>query len=402
MLSFEPYEDPAYFGILLLGLLPIMIMMLYGHRSRIYENIISLFFLFLTFGGPSWHEGAALIVYMVYETCLTYFYLHYRKNNNKSWVFYLTVFLAALPLATVKISQQTTSNIPSLIGFMGISYLTFRVVQTIMETRDGVLKKINWVTFLEFVLFFPTISSGPIDRYRRFEKDYRSIPKRDDYLEMLSKGIHYIFLGFLYKFILAYFFGTYLLPQVEAAAMHARGGFLDISWPLIGVMYTYSMDLFFDFAGYSLFAVGTSYVMGIKTPMNFNRPWQSHNFKEFWNRWHMSLSFWFRDYIYMRLLYTFMKNKTFKSMTTAANVTYVLNMMIMGFWHGVTWYYVTYGLFHGFGLVINDTWLKYKKKHRESIPSNWFTKGFSILLTANLVCFSFLIFSGFLNTLWFK
>ena len=141
--------------------------------------------------------------------------------------------------------------------------------------------------------------------------------------------------------------------------------------------------------------------MGIKTPMNFNRPWQSQNFKEFWNRWHMSLSLWFRDYIYMRLLLTFMKNKTFKSTTTAANVTYILNMVIMGFWHGVTWYYVTYGLFHGCALVISDTWLKYKKKHRQAIPHNLFTKWFAVFLTANLVCFSFLIFSGFLNTLWF-
>ncbi|BDR58125.1 D-alanyl-lipoteichoic acid biosynthesis protein DltB [Xylocopilactobacillus apicola] len=402
MIYFQPYENPSYFIVLFIALIPIIILILNGRRSRIYEAIISLFFLFLTFGGPSWHQGVALIIYTIYETVITFAYSSYRKKCNEGWIFYCAVILAILPLALVKISTATHNNVQTLIGFLGISYLTFRVVQTIMETRDGVIKDLDLMNFLQFLLFFPTISSGPIDRYRRFVKDYQNVPKRDEYLEMLQKGVHYIFLGFIYKFILAYIFGTLLLPGLKTAAMAARGNFLGISWPLVGVMYVYSADLFFDFAGYSLFAVGTSYFMGIKTPMNFNRPWQSPNIKEFWNRWHMSLSFWFRDYIYMRLLFMFMKKKTFKSRITAANVTYVLNMLIMGFWHGLTWYYITYGLFHGFAIVINDAWLRYKKKHREEIPQNRFTKYFAIFLTVNVVCFSFLIFSGFLNELWFS
>ena len=184
-------------------------------------------------------------------------------------------------------------------------------------------------------------------------------------------------------------------------AMHSRGGFMDLSWPVLGYMYAYSADLFFDFAGYSLFAVGTSYLMGIETPMNFKQPWRSPNIKDFWNRWHITLSFWFRDFIYMRLVFWFMKHRIFKSPRTTANVTYIINMLVMGFWHGVTWYYITYGLFHGVALVVNDAWLRYKKKHRASVPHNGFTQIFAIFLTANLVCFSFLIFSGFLNTLWF-
>ncbi|BDR56051.1 D-alanyl-lipoteichoic acid biosynthesis protein DltB [Xylocopilactobacillus apis] len=402
MIYFQPYENPMYFGVLFIALIPIIVLILNGRRSKIYESIISIFFLFLTFGGPSWNQGVALIIYTIYETVLTFAYSAYRKKANKSWIFYLAVFLAVLPLTLVKISTATHDQVQTLIGFLGISYLTFRVVQTIMETRDGVIKNLNLITFLQFLLFFPTISSGPIDRYRRFEKDYNRVPKQDEYLEMLKKGIHYIFIGFLYKFILAYITGTLMLPELKTMAMAQRGNFLGLSWPLLGVMYVYSADLFFDFAGYSLFAVGTSHILGINTPMNFNRPWQSLNIKDFWNRWHMSLSFWFRDYIYMRLLFMFMKKKTFKSRITAANVTYVLNMLIMGFWHGLTWYYITYGLFHGLAIVINDAWLRFKKKHQEQIPHNQFTKYFAIFLTANIVCFSFLIFSGFLNQLWFS
>lgn len=401
MIYFQPYENPLYFLILFLGLLPIMIGLLCGKRFRFYNSLITLFFLFLTFGGPSWKQGIALIVYTIYETALTFAYLFYRQRSNRSIVFYLAVLGAIAPLALVKIATAIHNQKLSLIGFLGISYLTFRVVQTIMETRDGVIKQLKLTQFLPFLLFFPTISSGPIDRYRRFIKDYERVLPRDEYLEMMKKGVHYIFIGFLYKFILAYIFGSLLLPQVQAAALAQRHNFLGLSWPLLGVMYVYSADLFFDFAGYSLFAVGTSYLMGIKTPMNFNRPWQSLNIKDFWNRWHMSLSFWFRDYVYMRLLFLFMKKKTFKSRTTAANVTYILNMLIMGFWHGLTWYYIVYGFYHGLAIVINDAWLRFKKRHPGKIPHNRGTKYFAMFFTAHVVCFSFLIFSGFLNKLWF-
>jgi len=401
MLTFEPYGNPTYFALLGVALLPLMIGLLYGKRSRLYETLVSIFFLVLTFGGSKWTQGVALIIYILYEVVLTWGYAVYRRNHNSGPLFYLMVILAIAPLTIVKVTPAVENGQSSLIGFLGVSYLTFRAVQTMMETRDGTLKNYNIMTFLQFMLFFPTISSGPIDRYRRFEADYRSVPDRDKYLGMLQKGIRYLFVGFLYKFILAYYFGTILMPKLQLMAMHSRGGFLDISWPLIGYMYCYSADLFFDFAGYSLFAVGTSYIMGIATPMNFNQPWRSPNIKDFWNRWHITLSFWFRDFIYMRLVFWFMKHKIFKKPTTTANVTYIINMLIMGFWHGVTWYYITYGLFHGVALVVNDTWLRYKKKHRQSIPHNKFTQVFAIFLTANLVCFSFLIFSGILDKIWF-
>lgn len=395
-----PYGNPTYFIWLAVALLPLMIGLLHGKRMKWYQTLISLFFLLLTFGGPSWRTGIALIIYFVYQLILVGSYSHYRQrdgSSNKGWVFVLAVILAIIPLVIVKITPAVEAGKQSIIGFLGISYITFKVVQTIMETRDGMIKEFHPVLFSQFLLFFPTISSGPIDRYRRFENDYNSVPERDTYLDMIQTGVRYIFMGFLYKFILAYFFGTVLLPKVEFMALMAHG----ISWSLLGVMYTYSMDLFFDFAGYSLFAVGVSYLMGIKSPMNFNQPFKSQNIKDFWNRWHMSLSFWFRDYIYMRLVFFLMKHKVFKSTITTANVCYIINMLIMGFWHGETWYYIAYGLFQGVAIVINDTWLRYKKKHQDKIPSNRFTKLFATFLTFNVVCFSFLIFSGFLNTLFF-
>lgn len=397
MLNMQPYQDPTYFVLLALGLLPIMVGMLYEKRFRVYETIISFLFLLLTFGGVKWEQGLALIAYTIFELLLIYGYLAYRKRKNASLVFNLAVILAILPLVIVKVSPLFDQGRESILGFLGISYLTFKVVGMIMEIRDGIIKAVNFKEVVHFLLFFPTISSGPIDRYRRFLGDYQKKIKRDKYLKLLDKAIWYIFLGFLYKFILAYFFGTLLLPKVSALAL-SHGGW---SWWVVAYMYVYAMDLFFDFAGYSLFAVGISYVMGVETPMNFNKPFISKNIKDFWNRWHMTLSFWFRDYIYMRLVFFIMKKKLMKNRVAIANVGYLTLFLIMGFWHGLTWYYIVYGLYHAVAIILCDAWLRFKKKHQEKIPHNKFTEALAIFTTFNVVCFSFLIFSGFLDKLFF-
>lgn len=397
MISMQPYQNPTYFLYLTVALLPIMIGLLRGKRYRLYETVISLAFLVLTFGGNVWIQGVSLIGYIIYEVALIFGYFHYRQKKNASGVFYLLVFLAIVPLAIVKLEPVFQLGKISLFSFLGISYLTFKAVQMIMEIRDGAIKEVNLMLTLQFLLFFPTISSGPIDRYRRFIKDYTQVPDQDKYLTMLGKAVHYIFLGFLYKFALAYFFGTVMLPKIQMIALAHHG----LSWWVVAYMYCYSMDLFFDFAGYSLFAVGTSYIMGIETPVNFNKPFISKNIKEFWNRWHMTLSFWFRDYIYMRLVFLIMKKRWVKSRVTMVNIGYITLFLIMGIWHGLTWYYIVYGIFHACAIIINDMWLRFKKKHRQAIPHNKFTEMFAIFLTFNLVCFSFLIFSGFFDKLYF-
>ncbi|MFT8842560.1 MAG: D-alanyl-lipoteichoic acid biosynthesis protein DltB [Schleiferilactobacillus harbinensis] len=405
MINLQPYENPGYFVLLVIALLPAIIVRLNGARSHWYETLVSFVFLFLMFDGRKWTQGVALIGYTIWQYAIVALYIRYRTKKdspNKFSVFFWSVVLAIVPLTVVKFTPLFDHGQSSIIGFLGISYLTFKTVGMIMETRDGFIKDFHPVKFLQFLLFMPTISSGPIDRYRRFEKDYDRVLTREKYLDLLGKGVDRLFLGFFYKFIMGYIFGTMLLPNLERQAMQARGGFLDLSWPLVGVMYCYSMYLFFDFAGYSLFAVGISNMMGVETPMNFNYPWISHNIKDFWNRWHMTLSFWFRDYIYMRFVFFIMKHKWIKNRVTIANLGYLLLFMIMGVWHGETWYYIVYGLFHATVMILTDAWIRFKRKHKDAFPSNHFTKAIAILLTFNTICFSFLIFSGFLDRLWLR
>lgn len=406
-INMQPYSNPQYFIYLLLALVPIIVGLYYGKRLKTYEAIFSLIFLFLIFDGDHWQEGVNLILYLVYEFIITFAYLRYRTKKgspNKSWIFNLAVILAILPLTAVKILiQMPKGTVPFVVGFLGISYITFKNVQVIMETRDGVIKEIDPGTYARFLLFFPTISSGPIDRYRRFKQDFDKAPSREQYLDDLQMAVRYLFQGFLYKFILGWFFGTYLLPKISIAGLatgNAVGG-LKLSWWVVAYMYVYTMYLFFDFAGYSLFAVAISYFMGIHTPMNFNKPFISKNIKDFWNRWHMTLSFWFRDYIYMRFTFFAMKKKLIKNRIRLSQVSYLLLFLIMGFWHGLTWYYIVYGLYHATAIIINDYWLRFKRKHKDKIPSNRFTQWFAIFLTFQVVCLGMLIFSGYLSQLWF-
>lgn len=394
-----PYAEPYYFLFLVIGLIPIVLSLLIrGKRLSIYQTLITLVFLFISFGGVYWQQGVALIAYVIWQTLLVWAYFSYRQRKNQGGWFYLAVLLAIFPLFLTKVTPFVEHGKSSLFAFLGISYLTFKSVQMIMEMRDGAIKSYHPLRYIQFLFFFPTISSGPIDRYRRFEKDQLEPPVPDKYVDMLGKGVQNIFVGFLYKFIIGHYFGQVLLPIVSKVALHDGG----ISWALVGYTYVYSMYLFFDFAGYSLFAVGTSYLMGYDTPINFNKPFLSWNIKEFWNRWHMTLSFWFRDYVYMRLMFFLMKKKWFKSRIVTSNIGYFGLFLLMGVWHGLTWYYIVYGIYHAGLICVTDAWLRFKKKHKQKIPSNRFTHAFAVFMTFQAVCFSFLIFSGFLDQLFFR
>jgi membrane protein involved in D-alanine export len=241
---------------------------------------------------------------------------------------------------------------------------------------------------MAFLFFFPTISSGPIDRYRRFGNDWNRHPARAEIWKDLDAAVHQVFTGFLYKFILAALIKTYWIDPLG-------GGLRDT----VLYMYGYSLYLFFDFAGYSAFAVGVSYLLGIHTPENFDRPFLARNIREFWNRWHISLSTLLRDHVYMRFVLAATKGRWFKGKYTASYLAFFLAFGLMGLWHGTEPYYLLYGLYHGALLVgfdIFSRWNKRSQVWREG--PLWRAAG--VLVTFHLVCLGFLLFSGRIGPAW--
>ena len=390
----QPYSTPFYFVILGLALIPIVIAQLLGKKLMWYQVVLTIAFLWLTFSGTVtiW----ALIGFGIFQTIIVKFYEWYRvkQNKNQSFVFYLIILLSILPLVIVKVHPlfNPGPGPGSILGFLGISYISFKTVAMIMEIRDGLIKAVPLKEFLYFLYFYPTISSGPIDRFRRFVKELKAPVVTEKYLDLLNKGVFRIFQGFLYKFIIGYLIDQYWLHGIAISAT-IHPSFLNVS----SSMYAYGLYLFFDFAGYSLFAIGVSNLMGYDLPHNFNKPFLAKNIHDFWQRWHMTLSFWFRDFVFMRLVKTFMVKKWSKNMITISNVGYLANMLLMGFWHGLTWYYILYGFYHAMLMIGYDAWKRLKKRKNWKIPDNKWTSAISIFITFNLVFISFLIFSGIPN-----
>jgi membrane protein involved in D-alanine export len=316
--------------------------------------------------------------YGLWEILIAVAFLKWKNRGT----FYAAVILTILPLGVTKFLPLFTPE--GMFGFLGISYVTFRALDVVFSINDKVITKLNFGQLLGFLFFFPTLSSGPIDRYRRFGQDWNRIRGRHEFIEDFDAAVQRVFQGFLYKFIIAALLRTY---WVDPAAKHL--GF----WASANYMYAYTFYLFFDFAGYSAFAIGFSRLFGIRTPENFDKPFLSKNIRDFWNRWHISLSFWFRDHIYMRFLLTAGKKKWFKGKHTASYIGLFLTFGIMGVWHGPERHYILYGLYHATLLCCYDAFARWNKQ-KKFWKDGPLERVVDVLLTFHFFAFGLLIFSG--------
>lgn len=388
-MTFSQYGDYLYLYILLLTSIPAIILGICEKKIKYYGMIATLFMILIIVGINV--QFKFLCIFVIWELIIVYGYLYLRKKTDNIIIYRLFLFGSMLPVILNKISPFFNYIIPetklTVIGFIGISYLNFRVIQIVIEIFDGAIKEIKMSTFLYFVLFFPTLSSGPIDRSRRFEKDLDTEISRSEYIhDYLMPGLFKIFQGVLYKFVIALLINTLWYSKIPTDHFTFMRAYQ--------YMISYTLYLFFDFGGYSLFAVGTSYIFGIKAPDNFDKPFISKDMKEFWTRWHISLSRWFGDYIFSRFVISSMRKKRFKKRATAAHVAQMITMITMGFWHGITWYYILYGLYEGLVLVLTDIYQKKSKFYKSHKKALWFSY-VQIFITWHIAGFGMLLFSGY-------
>ncbi len=297
------------------------------------------------------------------------------KAFKKSWIL---VPLSILPLTLLKYPIGHGYHF----GFTGISYATFRVLDVLWSITDGVLAEVGAVDLFLFLFFFPTLSSGPIDRFRRFRTDWRRTRTWDEVVEDLNAGIPMVFRGLLYKYVIATLIERHIMNHAEFGT-YLHGA--------VYYAYTYSAHLFFDFAGYSAFAVGVSRWFGVRSPENFRQPWGAPNIREFWNRWHISLSMWFRDHVYMRFVLMVRRKKWIKNPDVTSALGYFVSFGTMGVWHGH--HYLKYGLYHAVLFAVFEWWTRVRKRHPtwcNGIAWKW-TAHF---LTIQAVVFGLYLFSG--------
>lgn len=373
------YGDYFYLYVLIIALIPAIILGLLEKNIKYYGFFLSILMIIATMGA-----GKIFPLFLVGEITLIKIYSVLRKKTDNKYLYYLVLLCSMLPVIVFKISAVTTAR---SIGFIGLSYMNFKAIQMVIEIYDETIKDVSILKTLYFFLFFPTLISGPIDRSRRFESDLEKIINRNEYVnEYLYYGIKCIIRGIVYKFIIADVINALWMSKIPTNITLFNS---------ISYMYSYSMYLFFDFAGYTAFAVGTSYIIGIKMPENFNKPFLSKDMKEFWTRWHISLSKWFGDYIYSRFVLNSMRNKRFKNRFIASHVGQLMTMFIMGLWHDLKWYYIIYGIYQGLALVGTDIYQRRSKFYKSHKKEKWF-QYVQVIITFHIACFGLLLFSGYL------
>jgi alginate O-acetyltransferase complex protein AlgI len=220
---------------------------------------------------------------------------------------------------------------------IGISFYTFHTISYIVDAYRGTITPTrNLWEYATYVSLFSQLVAGPIVRFRQVKVDLEQID-RSDRRRHLDRGWSFFAIGMVQKVLIADTIAALINP---ALGRYEQLSTLDTWLCVLG--YTY--QLYFDFAGYSNMAVGLGYLFGIRIPQNFNSPYKSRNIAEFWRRWHISLSSWFRDYVFMPLGGLF--DTPWKQARNLA-----LTMGLVGLWHGASWTFVVWGLYHGFLMI---------------------------------------------------
>ena len=211
----------------------------------------------------------------------------------------------------------------------GISFFTFQLVSFAIDRYRGHVPELpRFRHFMLYVSFFPQLVAGPILRFHQVEESLRRLREFNLPFCEASKAIGYICLGLAAKVLIADSLSNYQAPLVaDPGGLSAIAG--------IYVVLAYSFQIYFDFYGYSLIAIGLGALFGFQFPKNFDRPYEALNERDFWRRWHLTLSYWIRDYLYLPL---------------GGNERYLRNILIVfvlcGLWHGAGWTFIVWGLYH--------------------------------------------------------
>ncbi|MBQ7104481.1 MAG: MBOAT family protein [Bacilli bacterium] len=351
--------------------LPILLIIYFLVPNKIKNFVLLFFSLFFYFLG----EPKYILVLIL--SCIINYYLSkaiYKKKHSKLLLL-LAIIYNIGQLLIFKYTDFFISNINNILNtnipFMyiimpiGISFFTFQALGYVIDVYNKKHKPAkNLLTFMTYVSLFPQLIAGPIVRYSDIEKE---MTKRESNFSKLSDGIRRFIIGLSKKVLIANTLGEIATLLIKETVVSA--------W-LKPVLFT--LQIYYDFSGYSDMAIGLGLMFGFRFLENFNYPLIASSITDFWRRWHMSLSSWFRDYVYIPLG----GNKVSK-------LKHIRNIFIVwfltGFWHGASWNFIIWGLYFGVILVIEKYFLK---KYIDK------TKVIKYIYTSIIVVISFLIFNS--------
>lgn len=328
------------------------------------KNIITKNLVFLSGSLIFYFWGEQLFILVLFVSIfLNYFIgiLIERNSDNKKIFLVFGLVLNLSLLIIFKYTSFFAGNIQQLFNVeninaspiwqnilnihlpLGISFFTFQGMSYIIDVyRNDVKSEKSLLNLALYISMFPQLIAGPIVRFKEISE---VLKKRSHTIDKVIQGINLFIIGLAYKVLLA---NTVALPADKIFALGESSLSFGLAW--LGTI-CYTLQIYFDFCGYSTMAIGLGLILGIKFPINFNFPYISKSITEFWRRWHITLSSWFRDYLYIPL-----------GGNRSGNIRTYFNLLLVfvlcGIWHGASWAFLIWGLYHGFFLVIERIGLK--------------------------------------------
>jgi alginate O-acetyltransferase complex protein AlgI len=292
---------------------------------------------------------------------------------------YFNFFLASATSLLALLHWQTRSLlIEDLVIPLGLSFITFRSLSYVIDVyRRTLPASSRYIDYLAFVAFFPTLIAGPVVRAKELLPQFeKSNPSSEQGVE----GLFLILLGLVKKIAIADLIGMNLVDRVFDQPQ------LYSSIETLAAIYGYALQIYCDFSGYSDIAIGCALLLGIKLPVNFNAPYRSQNLREFWKRWHITLSTWLFDYVYISL--GGLRKRRFNLYRNL-----VITFLIGGLWHGAAWTFVIWGGLHGLGLSISHWWEAHRRRRTKAGSSTrWWVKPVGVFATFHFVCVTWIVF----------
>jgi alginate O-acetyltransferase complex protein AlgI len=284
-------------------------------------------------------------------------------------------------------------NTLNIILPIGLSFYIFKSMSYLMDVfRGRISREPNLIKYATYVLYFPEILSGPIDRSRNLLPQLNEQHKFN--VDNIKYGLRLFVWGLFKKVVIA--------DRIAISINHVFGDLYSYSGtPLIITIIFYSFQIYCDFSGYSDMAIGTGRMMGIRLQNNFNMPYLSHSIPEFWRRWHITLSTWFRDYLFLPLSYSAFRKiqgkKIFGLKEDVAAYSYatIITMLLAGLWHGANWTFICWGFYLGTLLILSHSTKKLRSKFKKAIHLKYnsnLLKLFQICLTFGLITLSWILF----------
>ena len=409
------------------------------HKARRY--VFCIFSLYFFYKASGWFVGLVLISAVV-DFFLSNAIYREKSQSRKKFLLVLSILFNLGMLFYFKYTDffieisnslfDTNFNPLNLILPIGISFYTFENLSYTVDVYRGEFKPANkFSDYLLFLAFFPKLMMGPIVRAHDFVPQINEpyvISERD-----FAKGFFLIISGLIKKLVISDYITLNMVDYMfDNPALHT--GVENLM-----AVYGYAMVIYCDFSGYSEIAIGIALWLGFKIPPNFMSPYQSLNITEFWRRWHISLSTWLKDYLYiplggnrnfsvasfifvggflvgsfimgvelfhlsnlwaalvsavLLLIFIIPALITRKTSGIAANFNLLTTMLLGGFWHGASWNFIIWGAIHGVGLGIHKIWMLLTDKSLSSLNQSRIYKIISGILTFHFVCFAWIFFKA--------